>query len=439
MSNESHAYRARILHFVDNPLNAGDQAWQYFEDGILWVENGYIRSVGHAVDQLMTLPTYVSIDNYSDHLIIPGFIDTHIHYPQIEMIGAYGEQLLTWLNNYTFPTESQFGDSAYAARISSVFTDELLRNGTTTALVFGTVHPASVNAFFSEAQQRGLRMIAGKVMMDRNAPEEICDTPETGYHHSKRLIERWHGVDRLQYAITPRFAPTSSYEQLEKIAYLFKQYQGLYMHTHLSENTNEVAWALQLFPEATRYLDIYDNYGLLTPRSVFAHGVHLCDEECRRLAETGSSIAHCPTSNLFLGSGLINLNQLFQHGVSVGLGTDIGGGTSFSMFKTMDEAYKIQQLRGATLDPFQALYMATLGGAKALDLDTRIGSFRLNNEADFVILDLQATPLLKFRTPYCKSLRDLLFVLNTLGDDRVVKRTYSLGRCVHNRDGATHL
>ncbi len=433
--NRIQAYRARILHFVGDPAQLGEQAWEYFEDGVLVIEDGHISTLGEAADILVQLPARVQVEEYPHHLIIPGFIDTHIHFPQTEMIAAFGEQLLSWLNTYTFPTEQKFDDPEYAANIAEVFLKELLRNGTTTALVFGTVHPASVDAFFTAARQRGLRMIAGKVMMDRNAPDALCDSADTGYSESRQLIERWHGVDRLQYAVTPRFAPTSTREQLAKAGQLLQEFDQLYLHTHLAENPDEVAWVQALFPEANHYLDVYDRAGLLGRRSVFAHGIHLCDSECERLAQTGSAIAHCPTSNLFLGSGLIDLPKLQQHGVTVGLGTDVGGGTSFSMFKTMDEAYKIQQLRGGKLDPFQALYLATLGGATALDLQERIGSFKLGNEADFVVLDLYATPLLKFRTPYCDSLRDLLFVLNTLGDDRVVARTYSLGRCVHAREG----
>ena len=429
--NNVAAYRARILHFADDPSRAGADAWTFFEDGVLVVEDGHVVNVGDADTLLTQLPARIPLQHFPHHLIIPGFVDTHIHYPQTEMIAAYGEQLLSWLNTYTFPTEQKFADSDYGTGVAKVFLDELLRNGTTTALVFGTVHPASVNAFFSEAQARGLRMIAGKVMMDRNAPDYLCDSAETGYEESRALIERWHGVDRLQYAVTPRFAPTSTDMQLQKAGQLLQEFEGLYLHTHLSENKDEVAWVLDLFPQAKHYLDAYDQAGLLGRRSVFAHGIHLCDDECQRLAQTGSAVAHCPTSNLFLGSGLIDLPALQRHGVHVGLGTDVGGGTSFSMFKTMDEAYKVQQLRGNKLDPFQALYLATLGGATALDLQHRIGSFKPGNEADFVVLNLHATPLLQYRVPFCKSLQDLLFVLNTLGDDRVVERTYALGRCVH--------
>lgn len=428
---EIQAYRASILHFLGDPAEQGDSAWQYFDDGLLVVERGCIKAAGPAHELLPGMS--VPVEHFPNRLIIPGLVDTHIHYPQSQMIAAYGEQLLSWLSHYTFPAETQFSDAAYAARVAEFFLDELLRNGTTTALVFGTVHPVSVEVLFTEAQKRGLRMIAGKVLMDRNAPPELCDTAEIGYQQSRDLIQRWHGVDRLQYAVTPRFAPTSSARQLERAGELLKEFPDVYMHTHLAENTRELAWVKELFPSARHYLDVYDGAGLLGRRSVFAHGIHLCDDECQRLARAGAAIAHCPTSNLFLGSGLFDMARLRQFGVTLGLGTDVGAGTSFSLFRTLDEAYKIQQLRGERFDPFQALYLATLGGARALDLEDKIGNFLPGKEADFIVLDLQATPLMKFRMPYCNSLSELLFVLNTLGDDRLVERTYALGLCVHQR------
>ncbi|TNC84867.1 MAG: guanine deaminase [Alcanivorax sp.] len=437
-AEHSRAYRAAILYFVGDPLQLGEQAWHFHEDGILWVEQGLVKAVGAAADMLERLPRRISLECFPHHLITPGFIDCHVHYPQTEMIAAYGERLLSWLNTYTFPTELKFQDRAYAAQVSEFFLDELLRNGTTTALVFGTVYPESVDALFQAAQQRNLRMIAGKVMMDRHAPQELCDTAQQSYQDSKMLIERWHGVDRLQYAVSPRFAPCSSQEQLNKAGQLLREHPGVYLHTHLSENQEEVSWVKALFPQSRHYLDVYEQAGLLTRRSVFAHGIHLCDDECQRLAATGGAIAHCPTSNLFLGSGLFPLDKLQQWGVHIGLGTDVGGGTSFSLLRTLDEAYKVQQLQGASLDPFQALYLATLGGARALDLEHTIGSLQPGYEADFCILDLHATPLLAFRMQHCHTPRDVLFALNTLGDDRAVARTYSLGRCVHQAESKPH-
>lgn len=434
MSSNQKAIRGAMLDFVDDPAKAGDDAWRYLEDGILWLENGRVKTAGPADTLLPQLTDDIELTQLDHHLILPGFIDTHIHYPQTEMIAAYGERLLEWLETYTFPVESKFGDAGYGVEIAAVFLDELLRNGTTTALVFGTVHPESVDAFFSEAQKRRLRMIAGKVMMDRNAPDFICDEAEQSYNDSKALIERWHGVDRLQYAVTPRFAPTSSNRQLALAGQLLKEYPDLYLHTHLAENPEECAWVAELFPESKHYLDVYDRAGLLSERSVFAHGIHLCDDACERLSETGSAVSHCPSSNLFLGSGLFGLDRLTDKGVQVGIGTDVGGGTSFSMLETLADAYKIQALRGKKLDPFNALYLATLGGARALDLEGTIGNFQPGCEADFVALDLHATPLLKFRTERCRTLFETLFVLNTLGDDRVIETTWVMGEIAHRRD-----
>ncbi len=434
MSTTVKAYRAAILHSIADPAVVGvEHSYEYFEDGVLVVENGQVAKVGRAADLLPTLKG-VGITEYRDALITPGFIDTHIHYPQTGMIASYGEQLLDWLNTYTFPTEQQFADKAHAADVAGIFLKELLRNGTTTALVFGTVHKQSVDAFFEAAQALNLRMIAGKVLMDRNAPDYLTDTAESGYADSKELIERWHGKGRLHYAVTPRFAPTSTPEQLTLAGQLLSEYPDLYMHTHLSENRKEIEWVKALFPERKGYLDVYDHYKLIGARSVFAHGVHLCDDECKRLAETGSAVAFCPTSNLFLGSGLFDLNKLEEHGVRVGLGTDVGAGTSFSQLQSLNEAYKVMQLQGKKLDPFKSLYLATLGGANALYLDDKIGNFASGKDADFVVLDYNATPLISYRMQQAKTLDEKLFALTMLGDDRAVKETFAAGQSVHRRD-----
>ncbi|SDL93975.1 guanine deaminase [Pseudomonas indica] len=433
MNEKLKAYRAAILHSLADPSEVGiEQSYQYFEDGVLLVEDGRVVKVGAAEDLLPTLKG-VEVVEYRDALITPGFIDTHIHYPQTGMIASYGEQLLDWLNTYTFPTERQFADKAHASDVANIFLKELLRNGTTTALVFGTVHKQSVDAFFEAAQALNLRMIAGKVLMDRNAPDYLTDTAESGYADSKELIERWHGKGRLHYAVTPRFAPTSTPEQLTLAGKLLAEYPDLYMHTHLSENRKEIEWVRELFPERSGYLDVYDHYRLLGARSVFAHGVHLCDHECQRLGETGSAIAFCPTSNLFLGSGLFDLDKLERHGVRVGLGTDVGAGTSFSQLQSLNEAYKVLQLQGKKLDPFKSLYLATLGGARALYLDDKIGNFAQGKDADFVVLDYRATPLMTYRLQQANTLEEKLFALMTLGDDRAVKETFATGQSVHRR------
>ncbi|NGN96374.1 guanine deaminase [Grimontia sp. S25] len=428
------AFRAAILHSLANPTDVGlEDSYQYFDDGVLLVADGHVVKVGHADDILPSLDPSVEVVVLENKLITPGFIDTHIHYPQTGMIAAYGEQLLDWLNNYTFPEEKRFADVNYAREVAVQFLDELARNGTTTALVFGTVHKESVDVFFQESEKRNLRMIAGKVLMDRNAPEDLTDTPESGYEDSKALIEKWHNKGRLHYAVTPRFAPTSTSEQLRLAGKLLEEYPDVYMHTHLSENQKEIEWVQELFPESKNYLDVYDQHGLLSSRSVFAHGIHLCDGECKRLQESDSAIAFCPTSNLFLGSGLFPLSEIEAKGIKVGMGTDVGAGTSFSLLQTMSEAYKVMQLQGKKLHPLKSLYQATLGGAKALSLDHLIGNFESGKEADFVVLDLHATQLMKFRMEHAQSLEDKLFVLMTLGDDRTVCDTYSYGQSVYNR------
>ena len=434
MTTNSHAYRAALIHSLGDPADVGLEAsYEYFEDGLLIVTDGKVEAAGPAAQLLADLPAGTPVTHYSDALLCPGFIDTHIHYPQTGMIASYGEQLLDWLNNYTFPTEQHFKDPAHAGEVAKIFLDELARNGTTTALVFGTVHPESVDAFFTEAQQRNLRMIAGKVMMDRNAPDYLTDTAQSSYEDSKALIERWHGKDRLHYAVTPRFAPTSTPEQLAMAGQLLQEYPDLYMHTHLSENQQEIEWVKELFPEQNGYLDVYDYHQLLGKRSVFAHGVHLCDSECKRLAETDSAIAFCPTSNLFLGSGLFDLPKMEAEKIKVGLGTDVGAGTSFSILQTLNEAYKVMQLQGQKLNPFKSLYLATLGGARALSLDDKVGSFAAGNEADFVVLDYHATPLMKYRMQQANSFEEKLFVIMMLGDDRAVRATYAMGKQIHSR------
>ncbi|TKB51860.1 guanine deaminase [Ferrimonas aestuarii] len=406
---------------------------RYIKDGLMLIKNGHIDWFGEWEEGKDRIPKSVRIRDYQGKLIVPGFIDTHIHYPQAEMVGAYGEQLLEWLNNYTFPTESRYKNKEYAREMSSFFLKQLLRNGTTTALVFGTVHPESVEALFERAETLNMRLIAGKVMMDRNAPDYLLDTPESSYEESKALIEKWHKRGRLLYAITPRFAPTSTPEQLDAAHRLKQEYPDTYMHTHLCENENEIAWVKELYPEQNGYLDVYHHHGLTGKRSVFAHCVHLEDHEWDCLHDTDSAIAFCPTSNLYLGSGLFKLREAWKKQVKVGMGTDIGAGTTFNMLQTLNEAYKVMQLQKDKLSAFEAFYLATLGGAKSLSLDHQIGNFNVGKEADFVVLDPCATPLQHLRWDNSKSLADLLFVLITLGDDRTVYRTYVDGRLAYER------
>lgn len=430
------AVRGEIVDLIGDPAKLGEAAVRYFKDGLLLIEDGKVVAFDAAEKLLDKVPADVDVQHYENHLIIPGMIDTHIHFPQMEMIAAYGEQLLTWLTTYTFPTEKQFACENYSAAMSKLFIDELLKNGTTTALVFGTVHPESVEEFFTEAQKRKLRMIAGRVMMDRNCPDDLQDTAEHAYTECKGLIEKWHGVDRLQYAVTPRFAPTSSPEQLDAARRLLEEYPDVYLHTHLSENVDECAWVQELFPESKDYLGVYEDAGLVRKRAMFAHGIHLSDRELDCLHENEAAISHCPTSNLFIGSGLFNLKRCEEKNVHVGMGTDVGAGTSFSLLQTYNEAYKIQQLQGNSLSAFKGLYLNTLGGARALDLEGTIGNFNVGCEADFVVLDKAATPLLGIRLKNAQSIHDLLFTFMMLADDRAIEKTYIMGNVAHQRDCA---
>lgn len=428
------AIRGALLDCVGDPFYEPEsQAVRYIADGLLLVRDGQIEALGTYADLVSRVGDRPLID-HSGRLIVPGLIDTHIHYPQTGMMAAYGEQLLEWLNRYTFPTERKFADPAYARSVAELFLDELLKHGTTTALVFAAVFPASVDAFFEAAEARNLRMISGKVMMDRNAPDYLSDTAQSSYDDSKALIEKWHGRGRLLYAVTPRFAGTSTEAQLRLAARLLDEFPDVYLHTHLSENVNEVTWIQELFPQYAGYLDVYDQTGLVRERSLFAHGVQLTDAEFQRLSEAKAAISFCPTSNLFLGSGLFRLEQAKnpEHPVKVGLGTDVGAGTSFSLLQTTNEAYKVAQLRGQKLSAFKALFLATLGGARALCLDDKLGSFDPGKEADFVVLNPQATPLLALRNeggipPTLDALEDLLFSLVILGGDRAVTATYIMG------------
>ncbi|MGK7933314.1 MAG: guanine deaminase [Microcystaceae cyanobacterium] len=432
-------FRSSFLDFLNDPFYVSEQeSVRYLEDGLLVVDQGLIKDFGHYED-LKDKYTEIDITHYPNKLIMSGFIDTHIHYPQLGMIGAYGEQLLEWLNKYTFPTEEKFKDKKYAQEMAALFLDELLKNGTTTASVLCAVFPQSVDAFFEEAQKRNLRMIAGKVMMNRNAPDFLLDTAQSSYEESKQLIDKWHKKDRLLYAVTPRFAITSTDEQLQLTGQLLQEYPDVYLHTHLSENVNEVKFVSELFPNSKGYLDVYDQTGLVKDKSVFAHGVQLTDEEFQRLSEAKSTISFCPTSNLFLGSGLFKLNQAksTKHPIKVGLGTDVGAGTSFSLLQTINEAYKVVQLQGQKLSAFQALFLATLGGAKALSLEDKIGNFEVGKEADFIVLNPQATPLMKLRNSTLpattlEEIEDIAFAMMIMGDDRTTEATYIMGEKVNS-------
>jgi guanine deaminase len=422
------AFRGSIFHCLSDPgPHADDGAVEHVDDGLLIVEDGLVIRTGSATELLGTLSPEVEVVDHSGKLIVPGLIDCHVHYSQVDIIASYGEQLLDWLSRYAYPAEMRFADASHAKSVADFFLDELLRNGTTTAAVFATVFPQSVDAIYAAAEERGMRLIAGKVLMDEHCPEELRDDPQSAYDDSKALIEKWHGKGRLGYAITPRFALTSSAAQLEAAGRLAGEFPETWIHTHLAENQEEVDEIAAQFPDRRSYLDVYDHYGLLRKRSVYAHCLHLDETDRALMAEKGGAGAFCPTSNLFLGSGLFDLDSMAGAGVKVGLATDVGGGTSMSMFRTMSSAYKVLHLQGQSLPASRALYLATLGAAQALDLDSVIGNFETGKEADFVVLDTNATHITARRAASAESLDELLFALIFLGDDRNVAATYVMG------------
>ncbi len=425
--------RGQTLGWRGDPFTLGpDKAVDHHRTGAVWIAEGRVRAVGDA-DTVLAQAGDVPVSDYGDGLILAGFVDAHVHYPQTRIIASYGEQLLDWLNKYTYPAEAEFTDPDHGRTVAEAYLDESLRHGVTTAAVFCTVHPASVDAFFTAAQARNLRMAAGKVMMDRNAPAALCDTAQSAYDESKALIGRWHGRGRNLYAITPRFAPTSTPEQLAAAGALWGEHPDTLMQTHLAENHDEIDWVRRLFPDAPDYLGVYEAHGLVGPGAVFGHAIHLTDRERALLRESGAGLAHCPTSNTFIGSGLFDLAGLRAgpNPVPVGLATDVGGGSSFSMFATMRTAYEVAQLRGYSLHPAQAFYLAGPGGARVLRQADRIGNLAPGYEADLVVLDLASTPLIAQRLKTVEDLWEALFVQMILADDRAVRATYAAGRLVH--------
>ncbi len=432
------AFRGPLLHFIAEPgLNKPDPAsYEYHADGLLVVADGRVLANGAADTLLPQLPVGTEVEQWPDSLIMPGMIDTHVHMPQLAVLASYGTQLLEWLETYTFPTEARFADADWAADQSQLFLDLLLAHGTTSALVFSTSHKVAAEALFSAADGYNMAITSGKVMMDCHAPDGVRDTAEASYSESRELIERWHGHGRQRYAVTPRFAATSKPQQLTYAGQLIAEYPDVLMQTHWAENHAEIAWIKELFPERSSYLDVYDHFGLLSERSVLAHGIHIDDGDRARLAETGTRIAFCPTSNTFLGSGLFDLASARAADVQVGLATDVGGGTSLSMLATMSEAYKVCQLRGQSLNPFQAFYMATLGNAQVLHQAADTGNLQPGKYADFLILDRTASPALRLKHQADRELQGMLFDLMILGDDRAIRRTYIAGQCRYDRDTA---
>ena len=427
------AFRAAIFTPLDDPARANTGAWAFHADGLLLIEDGKVLACGPYADLAPHIGD-TPVRSFPGRLITPGFVDLHIHFPQIDAIAAHGEQLLDWLERHIFPAEAAFADPTHASDAAEAFVAELLRNGTTTAMVYGSSHKASVEALFAAALQRDMRLIAGQTLMDRAAPNDLMVGAEAARRDMLAMIETWSGKGRLGYAVTPRFAIACSDDLLTVAGQVLAEHPDVWMQTHLAENPAEIARTAELFPAARDYLDVYDRFGLLGSRSVFAHCIHMDDEAFGRMAGAGAAAAFCPSSNLFLGSGLFDLERACACGVKVGMGTDVGAGTSFSLLHTLGEAYKVGQLQAQALDPFEAFYLATLGGARALGLGDKVGSLQPGKEADFLVLDLAATPLLKRRLARVEDLDERLFVLSILGDDRVVEETFVAGTSQHRRD-----
>jgi guanine deaminase len=426
-------HRGTFLHFPQSTI-CPEQNYQLFEDGMLVIENGRIVEL---TDATAFFSVHASVPEpiiQHSGLLIPGMIDTHVHYPQLEVIASYGRQLLEWLNDYTFPAEAKFIDETYAAQQADHFLEQLFAHGTTTASVFATVHPQSVDAFFTAAARYQARMICGKVLMDRHCPENLRDSAQTGYTESKALLEKWHHQGRALYAITPRFAPTSSPQQLALAGQLAAEHPDAFIQTHLSENKDEIDWVKSLFPNAPDYLGVYEQYGLVRDRALFGHGIHLQPREYQALASHHASVIFCPTSNLFIGSGLFPYFEVKTHDIPVAIASDVGGGTSLSLFANQAEAYKVLQLQHHNLNPFEALYLCTQGAADALQLAHQVGNLNPGTEADFVELDLSATEMLTQRVSRTTSLQERLFAVMILGDDRVIRQTYVGGQAVFSRD-----
>lgn len=432
--------RGQIFYFINDPTlyTNPDDFMRYYEDGGLVISDGYIVDIG-TYEEMQSKYIQASYDDYSGMLIMPGFIDTHIHYPQTPIIGSYGKQLLDWLNEYTYPVEEMFSSPKYAKGASKDFIKELFKNGTTSCAAFSTEHKTSVNALFKVASDFNMRIITGKVLMNRNAPAALEDTVKEAYAESKELIETWHKKGRNLYAITPRFAITCSMSELKVAGLLHKEYPDTYIQTHLAENKDEIKQTMDLFPDCTDYLNVYEKAGIVTDSSIFAHGIYLSDSELDRIKCAGSFISHCPTSNLFLGSGLFNMQRVNNKRVTTTIATDVGAGTSFSMLQTLNEAYKIQQLNRYVMNTFESFYKITLGAARALKLENKIGSFSLGNEADFIVIDYVAQYIQKIRMEYLKScdkwdVENMLFGLQIMGDSRNIKATYVMGRKIDLTD-----
>ncbi|MDO6757659.1 guanine deaminase [Phaeobacter inhibens] len=418
--------RGQVLSFAGTPFEGDSPEAAVKLHEAVTIGGGKVLELG-TWDGLRKAHPMAELVDHGDRLILAGFVDAHVHFPQTAIIASWGKRLIDWLNSYTFPEEMRFGDRAYADEIAGRYLDLTRANGTTTMCSYCTIHPESVDAFFTAAQARGQRIVAGKTCMDRNAPDGLRDTAQSAHDDSAALIGRWHGVDRLSYAITPRFSPTSTAEQLEAMGALWADHPDCLMQTHLSEQTDEIAWVKSLFPEARDYLDTYEKFGLLGARGLYGHAIHLEDRERARLREVGAALVHCPTSNTFIGSGLFDMAGLMAEGQRIGLATDTGGGSSFSMLRTMAAAYEVGQLRGTPLHAAQLLWLATQGSARALHMGDQIGNIAPGMEADLVVLDLASTPAIAQRSAGAKDLWESVFATIMMGDDRAVAEVWING------------
>lgn len=416
----------KILSFTGSPFDGAPTDAACLDEALL-LRDGRIAAVG-AFDRLHADHPQAHVIAYPDKLITAGFVDAHVHFPQTAIIASWGKRLIDWLNTYTFPEEMRFADADYAAEIAARYLDLTAAHGTTTMCSFATIHPESVEAFFTEAQRRNQRVVTGKTCMDRNAPEGLRDTAQSAYDDSKALLDRWHGCGRASYVITPRFSPTSTPEQLSALGALWAEHPDCLMQTHLSEQLDEIAWVRSLFPQARDYLDTYEAHGLLGPNGLYGHAIHLEPRETDRLSEVGAALIHCPTSNSFIGSGLFDMAGLTARGLRVGLATDTGGGSSFSMLRTMAAAYEIGQLRGTPLHASELIWLATQGSARALRLDDRIGNLAPGMEADFIALNLASTPAIAQRAARAEDIWEALFATIVMGDDRAIAGTWVAGQ-----------
>ncbi|MCK0142702.1 guanine deaminase [Aliiroseovarius sp. F20344] len=418
----------QVLQFNNTPFEGRpEDAALHIRRGAVAIKDGTILDVGEA-DTLRAAHPDAPVTDMGDALLSPGFVDTHVHYPQTAIIASWGKRLIDWLNSYTFPEEGRFGDAGHATEVAETYFDLVTASGTTTTVSYCTIHPESVDAYFGAAQKRGLRVLGGKTCMDRNAPDNLRDTAKSAYDDSKALLERWHGQDRLSYVITPRFAPTSTPEQLEALGALWAEHPELLMQTHISEQHEEIAWVADLFPEAEDYLDVYEKFGLVKPGALLGHAIHLTERERDRIREVDASLIHCPTSNMFIGSGLFDMNGLMTQGHRIGLATDTGGGSSFSMLRTMAAAYEVGQLSGFAIHPAQLWWLATAGSANAIHLGDKIGRLAPGYEADIIAIDLDSTPAIAQRAARAEDIWQAVFPTIMMGDDRAISAVWANGR-----------